>query len=142
MNKYEIMVLASAEKLKKALKHLSYCYDKILVPNQPVAKMSEEELLMWEGLSARFSRVADLFLMQYIRSKVLYEDPGFEGTLRDYLNKAEKMELIDDTSDWMKIRELRNKTAHEYNEEHLGEFFALLYSYTPKLLDLKRVLKK
>ena len=35
----------------------------------------------------------------------------------DILDKLEKLEIIDSTEEWVKIRQLRNKIAHEYPDE-------------------------
>src|SRR4030067_1265102 len=59
----------------------------------------------------------------YIRLLILAKDPGFCGEMRDFLDKAEKNSLISSADQWMKIRELRNKIAHEYTKEDLFRTF-------------------
>ena len=124
-------------KLKKAIKHLEYSYSKLSTLKNKLDLDNDETLEVWESFSARFSRVSDLFLMKYIRSKILTEDPAFNGTFRDHLNQAEKMGIIDSAGKWLAIRELRNVAAHEYNEESLLEFYIKLESESPKLISLK-----
>ena len=75
--------------------------------------------------------------MKYIRARILNEDPAFRGTVRDSLNTAEKMSLIDDVETWMTIRALRNISAHEYTIQSLQNFLRQLKKYTPELLSLK-----
>ena len=94
-----------------------------------------------ESFSSRFSRVSDIFIMQYLRTKVAIEEPGFKGTTRDYLNKAEKFELIDDVATWITIRELRNAEAHEYNEDDLTEFYRRLKDLCPTLLNIRNIIE-
>ena len=103
--------------------------------------MNEEELETWESFSARFSRVSDIFITRYLRTRILEEDPGFIGTLRDFLLKAEKMGLIDDTNHWLVIRELCNLAAHEYVEEGLTRFFRALKESAPTLLGIAQHFK-
>lgn len=124
-------------KLLKALQHLEYSYKKILkLPEHP-DQLDEESLETWESFAARFARVADIFLMKYLRAFVLQQDPGFTGSLRDFVNQAEKLNLIDDAEKWMRIRELRNISAHEYTDKDLVEFFKRLKQECPFLLVIK-----
>ncbi|HXW53301.1 MAG TPA: HepT-like ribonuclease domain-containing protein [Myxococcota bacterium] len=128
------------EKLKKALAHLDYSYKKIASLPTNVEKLDEEMLETWESFAARFGRVCDIFLSRYLRTLVLIEDPGFSGTLRDFLNLAEKMRLINDAKDWLALRELRNIAAHEYSEKDMSIFFEALRNNCPKLLAISNLL--
>lgn len=112
--------------LKKALKHLEYSRKKIQSLPKRLDENDEESLETWESFAARFSRVVDIYLTKYIKCKVKKNDPGFDGTLRDYLNHAEKMKLVTDVDHWMATRELRNIQAHDYTEEELEKFLIAL----------------
>lgn len=136
MKTYPQLLAISQEKLSKALQHLDYSYQKIQKLPADVAQLDEENLETWESFAARFSRVADLFLMRWLRTYVLSQDPGFEGSLRDFVNQGEKLNIIDNANAWMAIRELCNITAHEYSDEDLAQFFARLKSEAPRLLQL------
>ncbi|MFH1727494.1 MAG: hypothetical protein ABIA04_03655 [Pseudomonadota bacterium] len=103
-----------ARMLSKALQHLEYSYNKVVKLPADVKNLDEESLETWESFSSRFTRVVDLFLTKYLKARVLVEDPGFDGTLRDYVNMGEKLELVEDADLWMELRELRNISAHEY----------------------------
>lgn len=116
--------------LLKALKHLDYSYLKVTkLPIDPT-QMDEEILETWESFSARFSRVIDIFLSKYLRAKVLADDPGFSGTLRDFVDYAEKIALVDRAETWMELRKFRNLISHEYEEEELAKIFAEMRSRT------------
>jgi hypothetical protein len=123
-------------KLKKALKHLEYSYNKILKLSTQVEILDDEALETWESFAARFSRVADIFLTRYLRTCVLINDPGFSGSLRDFVNQGEKLGIIDNADSWMSIRELRNINSHDYSEHDLSEFFIRLRQEAPKLLKI------
>lgn len=127
-------------KLEKALSHLEYSYNKVKQLPSNVDRLDNETLETWESFSARFSRVSDLFLSRYLRSTVLVNDPGFSGSLRDFVNQAEKLNVIDDANAWMEIRELRNISAHDYSENDLSEFFKRLIIECPKLLSIRHLL--
>ena len=126
--------------LKKALSHLEYSFEKVQTLQPPGYESNDELLETWESFAARFARVADIFLARYIRTRVLIGDPGFRGTLRDFLNQAEKMELIRNSLDWLEIRELRNVLAHEYTESNIKELYLKLKELCPKLLTIKELL--
>ncbi len=124
-------------KLEKALGHLEYSFKKIGKLPHKLSELDDEGLEVWESFSARFSRVADLFLTKYIRALVLQQDPGFQGSLRDFVDQGEKLGIIDDAEVWMEIRALRNITAHEYTEEEMEIFLQNLKVNATKLLSIK-----
>ena len=126
--------------LLKALDYLDYSYRKVLkLPDNP-SELNQETLETWESFTARFSRVADIFMAKYIRAIILHNDPAFRGALRDYINTAEKLGIINDVEKWMTIRALRNISANEYNSEETQEFFKQLKLYAPELLAIKNIL--
>jgi hypothetical protein len=97
MNHRNLQALCQTYKIKldKALQYLNYSFEKVkILPTNPES-LDPESLETWESFSARFSRVADLFLTKYLKSYILAQDPGFEGSIRDFVNQAEKLGLID-----------------------------------------------
>ena len=54
--------------------------------------------------------------------------------MRDFLDKAEKNSLISSADQWMQIRELRNKIAHEYTKEDFVKTFEDILKQTPFIL--------
>jgi hypothetical protein len=111
------------EKIKKAQLRLKSSQKRL--PNLPksIDIMSDEDLGKFEEFLSRFGRLTDIFMAQYLRARVQEGDPAFRGTLRDVLDYSEKMNLIDSADEWYLIRELRNKMAHEYEEEDLLAIF-------------------
>ena len=65
-----------------------------------------------EALRARFERAQNFFVTKALRTIDLLE--GEEGMPIDVLNRSEKSGLIESASEFMEIRRLRNKRAHEY----------------------------
>jgi hypothetical protein len=138
MKSLDIFFEEQKVKLLKAISHLEYSYNKIVsLPVEP-AQLDEETLETWESFAARFCRVADVFLSKYLRAFVLLQDPGFNGSFRDFINQAEKLHLIDNTECWMAIRELRNISAHEYTDKDLAGFFQKLKMEAPRLISIKQ----
>lgn len=129
----------SRQKLLKAIGHLDYSYRKVNQLSLHLGELSEENLETWESFTTRFARVADIFLTRFLRAYVLNNDPGFQGSLRDFVNQGEKLGIIDNANAWMGIRELRNITAHEYTDEEIALFFERIRSETPRLLKIREI---
>ena len=140
MNNYVAILEELSVKLLKALDHLDYSYNKVLKLPEDLSKMDDEELETWESFSSRFSRVSDIFIMQYLRARIALVEPGFKGSTRDYLNKAEKFGVIESAVQWTTIRELRNAEAHEYNDTDLSEFYKKIRSLCPVLLEIRKTI--
>lgn len=140
MSSIEELQAIQKRKLNKAISHLEYSYHKVKQLPCDVANLDDETLETWESFSARFSRVADIFLTRYLRTLVLIHDPGFSGSLRDFVNQGEKLGVIEDVPAWMAIRELRNISAHDYSEKDLSQFFKRLLTECPRLLAIKKIL--
>ncbi len=141
MNDIILVIEEEKQQLLKALNHLAYSYHKIKAFNQHIDLSDDENLETWESFSFRFARVVDIFLAKFVRSYNLYSDPGFNGTLRDHINFAQKSSLIDGSNWWLGLRELRNIAAHEYNENDLKQFYTRLFSECPRLLKLEQALQ-
>lgn len=137
---YPELLKQLSEKLHRALLHLEYSQQKTEKLPTNIASLSEEELAHWESLTARFSRVAELFLQRYLRTWVMIRDPGFSGSFRDYLNVAHKFGLVDSVEPWLKIREMRNRMSHEYEDLRLENLFEDVRRFTPMLLEIKQKL--
>lgn len=130
MSKTHLTAIYEAE-VRSALSYLEYSDKKIQsLPLDP-KDLNAETLETWESYLARFARVTDIFLTKYIRSYILNLDPAFRGELRDFVDKAEKNNLIDSSDKWMEIRELRNKISHEYSNKELKAIFESVKKYTP-----------
>ncbi len=119
-----------------ALNTLEHSWKKLQNLTLPeITSKNLDDLESWEALTSRFARTTDIFLSKYIRLLILDLDPGFRGEMRDYLDKAEKSALITNADQWMKIRELRNKIAHEYTSEDLLKTLKDVLQLTPFVLD-------
>src|SRR3989338_3182461 len=125
------------QSILKSLKYLKQSYEEIQTLSLNLKNASSETLKSWESYVARFARVSDIFLMKYIRARILLEDPGFEGTFKDHLNKAEKLGLIEDAHQWMDIREVRNQATHEYTEKELEPYLKKIKELTPLVLAIE-----
>ena len=137
MTNFDDLLKKYRQQVLKALKHLQYSHDRVQKLSTDMDQLSEAQLSDWESLAARFSRASDLFLSKYVRTSVLKGDPAFRGSLRDFLDQAEKQGLVESALEWMEIRETRNVSAHEYSEEKLADHFEKVRKLAPKLLALE-----
>lgn len=142
MSDLENLLSKQKQRLEKSLEYLLYSFQKVQLLTSNPEEMDAESLETWEGFSARFSRTVEIFLTRYLKTRILLEDPGFRGTLRDLLNQAEKMEIIEDAQGWLKLRELRNITAHDYNDSDLAEYFSDLLTAMNKIKQISAILNK
>ncbi len=138
MVKYDDLHKQHRESLKKSLDHLEYSYNKVVNLSTSPESLDEESLETWESFTARLSRVVDIFTTKYIHTYVKKNDPGFEGSLRDFVNQAEKLGLLKSADEWMVARGLRNITAHEYKDTSLKAFFEALVKFAPEALNLRK----
>lgn len=142
MSDLQNLLSKQKQRLEKSLEYLLYSFQKVQSLTSNPEEMDAESLETWEGFSARFSRTVEIFLTRYLKTRILIEDPGFRGTLRDLLNQAEKMEIIEDAQGWLKLRELRNITAHDYNDSDLEEYFSDLLNAMSKIKQINAILNK
>lgn len=121
--------------LEKARKRLEYSFNK--VKNQKFDhELEESELETLESFASRFARFSDIIIARYFRLLLLEKDPAFRGSLIDLLNHAEKFSWISSKDTWLRIRELRNLAAHEYEAENYLALYQELIQLTPQLLNI------
>ena len=137
---YQELLESHAQAIKKSLVHLKYSYEKVKKLSIHIDKTDSETLETWEGFVARFSRVSDIFVMKYLKTRVKISDPGFRGSLIDLLNMSEKLNFIEDARVWYRIRELRNQATHDYTEEEFGEYLEEIRQLTPTVLAIEKIL--
>ena len=95
---------------------------------------SADELESIEAFTSRFARTADILTQRMFR--LIDElDLDSEGTVRDRINRAEKKELIANSSDFVEIRKLRNTIAHEYQPDAPEKIYADVLNNATHLID-------
>jgi hypothetical protein len=139
----ELVSLLSEElvKAEKAEKRLQTSFGKAKVIFNEKQNYSDEQLEVLESLTSRFARLSDILIKKVFRllEKLDLDD---SKTVRDCLILAEKKDLISSYEKFFRIRELRNFTAHEYEDENLFAVLSEILELTPVLFDsLERVKK-
>lgn len=120
-------------KAEKAAGRLRGSYEKCKTISEKHV-YNDDELELFEILTARFARMSDLLVKKIFRliEKIDLDD---NRTIRDSILLAEKKGLINRSDNFIKIRELRNFTAHEYEDEELFPVFSEILRLTPALFD-------
>jgi hypothetical protein len=121
--------------LDKARKHLEYSFQKVKKIDMD-KDWSEDELETLESFSSRFARYSDLIVSRYFRLLATEKDPAFRGSIVDLLNLAEKFHWIRSAKTFLRIRELRNLAAHEYEAENYRALYKEIFELTPTLLEV------
>lgn len=102
-------------------------------PLSAATAWSAEDLERLESMASRFARLADLLTQRLMR---LADDLELEsaGSLLDRLRRAEKRGWVDHDGELVRIRELRNLVAHEYEDEDLAALYREILRLAPTLL--------
>ncbi len=136
MTKNLISILETElKKVQRGKRTLTHSLEKVkAITIVPVDDYAIEDLDSLETLTSRFARTGDLIIKKIFR---LIESIDLEekGSIRDLINFAEKKSLIRDASTFIRIRELRNLIAHEYQEDDLNNIFKEVIKLTPSLLE-------
>lgn len=119
-----------ARRLKQASAHVLWSLQRCAVV--PASPWSEEQLERLESLGSRFARLADLLTQRLMRlaDELELEAPG---SLIDRIRRAEKRGWVDEDGQLVRIRELRNLIAHEYEDEDLPSLYAEVLRLAPVL---------
>lgn len=134
---FSVLIHKIESQLEKALARLEKSYAKTLKLPTDLEALSDEQQESWEGHASRFARAVDLFISKYIRTQVTRQEPGFRGSTRDFLQQAEKMALISSAERWAALKELRNRQAHDYEDEDLAGLYEAIRTETPLVLEIK-----
>ncbi len=101
---------------------------------------TEEQLVELEALTSRFARVSDLLIQKVF--KTIDEIEGTTpGTVRDRLLQAEKKSIINNADDFMEIRKVRNRIAHEYEMDALKDIFVFAFKNADLLIEALKTAK-
>ncbi|HVO75740.1 MAG TPA: hypothetical protein VMT35_17055 [Ignavibacteriaceae bacterium] len=127
------LLKAELAKAEKAAARLKISFDKCTIIGKKKT-YNDDELGLFESLTSRFARMSDILIKKIFRliEKIDLDD---NKTIRDSIFLAEKKGLINNSDSFIKIRELRNFTAHEYEDEELYPVFSEMLKLTPSLFD-------
>ena len=122
-------------RIEKALHHINH-----LLPFDPnkISKLSDEELSFLELLTSRFAKLQDNIGQKIFPLMLLSMQEDVQNkSFIDILNRLEKLEIIESSDYWIKMREIRNHIAHEYpdNPELMASNLNKVVEASVELLD-------
>lgn len=119
-------------KINRALAGYMYSYRRCLEIYSIEVRSADQEV-EFEALTSRFARLVDLLTQKLLKGlfALLQEELA---TFIDRANYAEKLGMVTSAQSLRIIRELRNRIAHEYEEEDFREIHNLLFEVHADLL--------
>ena len=125
------MLAVETMRLEQAAQHLNWSVQRC----RPLVAgpWNAEELERWESLASRFARLADLLTQRVMRlaDELDLESPG---SLLDRIRRAEKRGWAESEGQLVRVRELRNMIAHDYEDEDLVQLYLEVLNLAPALL--------
>jgi phenylalanine-4-hydroxylase len=114
------------DKLKETLaicgihhQRMKFAYDSIKdyfpLTETNFGQISQLEMALFDQLVYRFSKLQDSMGTRLFKQLLEALEEDFSGLpFIDILNKMEKLNLLENAKDWIKLRQTRNNVAHEY----------------------------
>lgn len=131
-----------ADRLRYAMSELKH---KMPLSAQAIAHLSNKDVLIFELYASRFSKLQDFMgAVLFTAALQVSGEQADEMTFLDKLHKLEKLKLVVDASEWMRMRQVRNSLSHEYPDhpELTAAFFNQAYTLGPMLLEcLDRIMR-
>ncbi len=88
-------------------------------------KYTPKELEPYDAMCDRFTRSVEVCL-KFFRTYEKYMYGENSETIRDLLNRIEKLNFITSLTLWMDMRDVRNRIVHDYLPEDLKELYELI----------------
>ncbi|MFK7780591.1 MAG: nucleotidyltransferase domain-containing protein [Candidatus Gracilibacteria bacterium] len=80
--------------------------------------LSKDEVQDIDQYLYRFSKLQDKLGQKIFRVVLSMYEPSFENIpFLDLLHKLEKLDFLENTKEWINLRDKRNKIAHQYDDE-------------------------
>lgn len=120
MNEDKIRLEQILRIVDKENRHLMDVHGRLFENNKPINEAVLEKLIespegsdRLESFSAKFSRMQDTIIDKLL-PQWLKVSGEILGSAIDNLNRAERLNLLDNPQTWVAMRRLRNKLVHEY----------------------------
>lgn len=118
------LLAAAFERVSKATSLYVHSARKAM-PFDPERQYSPDELEPYDALVTRFERTIEVFL-KFFRTIELFETAESGSTVRDCLGLMCKLGIIMDVEQWMEMREVRNRIAHDDVPDRIKGIYELL----------------
>jgi uncharacterized protein YutE (UPF0331/DUF86 family) len=93
-----------------------------LAAYQPDRVYSPKEREPYDALCDRFIRAVEISI-RFFRSYERYLFAEISDTLRDLLNRMEKVGVITAVELWLRMRDVRNRIVHDYLPEEIKDLY-------------------
>jgi len=85
---------------------------------EDIAHLNDSDIAVIDQLFSRFAQLQDVMGRRLFPAILqLTKEPMEDAAFIDKLNQLEKLGVINATSDWLNLREVRNTFVHEYPED-------------------------
>ena len=126
------LLAAAFDKVSKATSLYVHSARKV-VAFDPDRQYAPDELEPYDALVTRFERTIEVFL-KFFRTIELFETAESGSTVRDCLGLMCKLGIITNVEQWMEMREVRNRIAHDYVPDRIKGIYELLVTtYLPTI---------
>ena len=124
-------------------KRIDYALTKLkqfmpLVANR-YESLTNEQVEALDQFLFRFSKLQDAIGQRLFPGVLeILEEPVKEASFLDRLNRLEQLKIIDSKEQWLNLRNMRNKLAHEYEDDPDGmsAVLNLVYESYPTLMSI------
>jgi hypothetical protein len=116
-----LVTLASLDKFRNAVELVKASLGK-LSPYDAEHEYTADECEPYDALCDRFVRAVEVGL-KFFRSFERYQFGEDSETLRDLLNRMEKLEMISSVEQWFKMRDIRNRIVHDYIPAQIKQIY-------------------
>jgi len=123
------------ENLAKSRKHLLYSYNACRKLKENLSDLSNEYLVHYEALTARYGRTIDILVNSVLRVIDIIEYVEV-GTIIDVINRAEKRKFVDTADELRSMKNLRNEIVHTYDTDEYEETFGDVLKLTPAVFSI------
>ena len=107
--------------------------------------LSETEIAVLDQMLFRFGKLQDAMGSKlFVQVLELLGEDYQNRPFLDVLTRLEKLELLDDSNEWLRFREIRNDLAHEYPSQNEEKAAGLnkVFESTPKLVAVYKKMKE
>ncbi|NIM17068.1 MAG: hypothetical protein GTO45_34125 [Candidatus Aminicenantes bacterium] len=128
---------------KKALDAIALVESSLsyIKPYDPEKFYTPKEREPYDALNDRFSRAVEV-TTKFFRSYEMFMYGENSETLRDLLNRMEKLGFLGPVLTWMEMRDVRNKIVHEYIPEAIKEIYdSIMGPFAKQLRKVKKKIK-
>ncbi|HCM25610.1 MAG: hypothetical protein A2Z99_14345 [Treponema sp. GWB1_62_6] len=124
------------EALDRLRQGLLFTESRLMWPMTNTESCDAETLEKLSAFTERFAKLQDVLAGAMRHSIILQGENPL--TFTDVLAVMEKLGIVEDQQEWINIRLLRNKAAHDYTTdgERQAEYFNTLHAQLPALLGM------